>query len=390
LDLPAWQEYYRNQAEFPKKAQSGSPPEDVLLALNRFDEPYTKLRAACALPQARFPIHYDDTGFQAQHYSLLLGLTNIADVRACAELALQRGADAFDEALIGIRLCDSIKNEPFLISLLFRFSLGNAMMQPLWEGLVRHQWSEGQLADFEAKLASINFPANYQLALRGEKLLFFFPSIDNLQKQPAKFAAELFGAIGAPPDSAKVQILSTLLRAMPSGWCDWNKVAAGRCFDEMISCAEPNSRRILLERAGQAEADAEKNFGGPFSPYSSFARITSRVLYPIPTLTATAQTKINLARVAIALERHRLRHGDYPESLAGLDPECQPNGIPTDVVTGRPPVYAPIGDGTFTLEYIGWKETNDGADAAWKNLARKHLVHKKAEWAWPRLAHEEH
>jgi hypothetical protein len=89
--------------------------------------------------------------------------------------------------------------------------------------------------------------------------------------------------------------------------------------------------------------------------------------------------------VAIAVERHRLRHGAYPESLAMLDPECQPNGIPTDVITGAPSVYSVSGKDSFALEYQGWKETNGGAGAAWLNQERKRLASKKAAWTWPRL-----
>jgi hypothetical protein len=156
----------------------------------------------------------------------------------------------------------------------------------------------------------------------------------------------------------------------------------------MIASAEPNSRRILLARAGQAEADAQQKFSSAFSPYSCLARISSQVLLPMPTVTASAQTRINLARVAIAMERHRLRHGAYPESLAELDPEFQPNGIPADVITGAPPVYSLSGNDAFTLEYQGWKETNDEAGDAWRNLERKRLASKKDAWAWPQVKRE--
>jgi hypothetical protein len=143
---------------------------------------------------------------QTPHITFLIGLGGIAALRACAELSLQRNAEAFDDVQIGIRLCESIKNEPLLISLLVRYSLSNSTLQPIWEGLVRHQWTEEQLAKFEAKLAPINFPANYQLALRGERILFLFPSLDNLQQRPADFATELYRAIGASPDSIKAKI----------------------------------------------------------------------------------------------------------------------------------------------------------------------------------------
>jgi hypothetical protein len=116
------------------------------------------------------------------------------------------------------------------------------------------------------------------------------------------------------------------------------------------------------------------------------ASITLPPLLSIPATCAGAQAKLDLARVAIALERHRLRHGAYPESLAVLDPECRPNGIPSDAITGDPPHYALADSGAFTLSYEGWKEEDDGADAAWKNMARKRLIHQKRDWVWPQPA----
>ena len=77
-----------------------------------------------------------------------------------------------------------------------------------------------------------------------------------------------------------------------------------------------------------------------------------------PTLVAFAQTALNQAIIACALERHRLARGLYPETLEQLLPEYL-RTIPKDVVRGLPMIYENDGDGKFTLRSVGPNQTND-------------------------------
>ena len=53
---------------------------------------------------------------------------------------------------------------------------------------------------------------------------------------------------------------------------------------------------------------------------------------------AYAQTSVDLARIAIALERYRLAHGEYPESLDALAPQFIAK-LPHDIINGQPLHY---------------------------------------------------
>ena len=74
---------------------------------------------------------------------------------------------------------------------------------------------------------------------------------------------------------------------------------------------------------------------------------------------AYAQASVDLARMAIALERYRLAHGEYPESLDALAPQFMEK-VPHDVIGGRPLHYRRTDDGQFVLYSVGWNETDDG------------------------------
>jgi hypothetical protein len=71
-----------------------------------------------------------------------------------------------------------------------------------------------------------------------------------------------------------------------------------------------------------------------------------------------AQTALNQAVIACALERYRLAHQHYPERLEQLMPEYS-RTIPKDVVRGRPMLYENAGDGRFVLWSVGPNETDD-------------------------------
>jgi len=86
-----------------------------------------------------------------------------------------------------------------------------------------------------------------------------------------------------------------------------------------------------------------------------------------------------LARVAIALERYRLAHGDFPESLDVLAPQFIAK-LPHDVINGQPLHYRRTSDGQFVLYSVGWNETDDGGEVG---LTKKgYLDISQGDWVW--------
>ncbi len=90
---------------------------------------------------------------------------------------------------------------------------------------------------------------------------------------------------------------------------------------------------------------------------------------------ARAQTALNQAIVACALERYHLAKGDYPEKLEMLVPQFA-NQLPVDVLTGDPYKYRRTGE-NFVLYSPGWNETDEGGISG-KNLYDE----KEGDWVW--------
>jgi len=94
---------------------------------------------------------------------------------------------------------------------------------------------------------------------------------------------------------------------------------------------------------------------------------------------ACAQASVDLARVAIALERYRLAHGDFPESLEALAPQFM-DKIPHDIIGGQPLHYRREANGQFVLYSVGWNETDDGGMVG---LTKSGAVDmNKGDWVW--------
>jgi len=94
------------------------------------------------------------------------------------------------------------------------------------------------------------------------------------------------------------------------------------------------------------------------------------------------QENLDLARIAIALERHHLRHGTYPATLESIDSDlCSPGGVVfPDLAGGTIPHYRPEGEDAFTLYYEGWDQKDDHGEAD----PLRHM--DRSDTVWPRLS----
>jgi hypothetical protein len=106
------------------------------------------------------------------------------------------------------------------------------------------------------------------------------------------------------------------------------------------------------------------------------ARVLLPALYKIPLRAAAAQTAVDEAAIACALERYRLANGQFPENLDRLVPKFI-SQLPNDVISGEPYKYHRTADGQFALYSFGWNETDDGG------VPGKTLFDEKdGDWVW--------
>ena len=179
---------YLNQATdaFPIAPKPQTPAKDVLLALSKYDSAVEELRLASRRPYANIPITYEE-GLSASASTLLPYLaalkrcTQLLQLRADAKLADGQNAKALDDERLLLYLNNSLRDSPFLISHLVRIAIVGIGMQPIWEGLAEHQWSDEQLVALETELAKMDFLTDYEFAMRSERA-FSIASIENQRR----------------------------------------------------------------------------------------------------------------------------------------------------------------------------------------------------------------
>jgi len=391
-DLKVWQQYYRALAaktnEFPVPLESHSSAADVLLALSKYDPAIGELRQASRLPYSRFPLDYDTeppAAILLPHLAALKRCSQVLQLRAIAELQDGQSDQALADVKLMLYLADSIRTEPFLISHLVRIAMVNITLQPIYEGLAKHKWSDAQLDELEQELSKLDLLSGYEVGMRGEMVLCQIGNIEYLRRLPEQFP-NLVGE-----GDSETHRMAQICRLIPSGWFYQNELRCVRLMLEFfLPTVNPNQRIVSPPAVRKADAAVEADVKH-HNPYNVLERMLVPALGPASRKFAYGQSSVDLARVACALERYRLAHGEYPESLDALAPRFIPK-LPHDIIGGQPsqgsgsashPLhYRRTSDGQFVLYSVGWNETDDGGAVVFYKGSSGRVDISKGDWVW--------
>ncbi len=382
INLPLWQEYFRMGTNFDGVPPASTPAQDVLYALRYFEPDLTELRReANRRPMTRWPIQYDlnsPWGILLPHLAKAKQITMLLQVRSAARLAAGQTADGLADIELGFRLADSFGSEPFLISQLVRIACYEIILQPLKEGQARHQFSDAQLTSLQQQLGSVDLLAGYQLAMRCER------SLNGLWASMTRADMDLIQQFSGPQTSAEEFLrFDFLSRVAPKGWIYQNQLVKSRFDDDYILAATDVQTRTVHPKEVEAIRKAKREARGPYSALVRFLSLSESTFgepLPFACKFAYGQTQIDLARVACGLERYRLAHGQYPETLDVLLPQFITK-FPHDVIKGQPLKYRHTDDGSFVLYSVGWNEKDDGGAVAFAEDG-KAADPKNGDWVW--------
>jgi hypothetical protein len=376
VDLAAWQKTLRestNSTDPILRAlgprPSATPVEDLRFLLGQNRAEMDEIRAALRRPHTNFKTPYGNgLGTLLPHLSLFKGLAQPFRVSAFANLASGKPDAAVDDIAVLFALAQKTATEPLVVCGLCELPLAEFALQPVWEGLVRHQWRPADLERLEATLRPVNGVAEMRRCLRGERN-FILAAFGNAAESGA--ASREFAA----PEMRA-------LRAYPSGWLAQNQVHIARSFQDLIGMLDAEQQQVRID---DNTLERLRNAAKQKSPYTVFSALLLPAIVGVVERTALHQASLSLARVAIALERHRLAHGRYPDSLAALAPAFL-ESIPPDPVTGKPLVYRPEPPDQYTLYSVGLNHKDDGGQVARDEKGRAATRKPAGDWAWPSQA----
>ena len=368
-DLPAWQHAFRivrtNDADqpIPVTAPPGATAEmraalEVLEALKVYDPPLNELREAARRPSSRFPVEYEAGNpmeILLPHLARLKGICLVLQLRVAAQLAAGRSDAALDDVLLMLRVTDSVKDEPILISQLVRNACFQLSARAINVGLASRKWTEPQLRPLQARLQKYDFTATAQQALRAERA-FGLACLEFIRRGPAPRGQA--GNLDDPFEPAQVY-----RRFLPSGWLRFEQANYCRALQAMLlPDSDIQQHRINPQLVDQKQAEFEQT---PRQPWKVILehRIFTHLLVPALSKTyakfALAQTVTDQAALACALERYRLANGEFPETLEALVP-AYIQKVPADVISGEPMRYRRTPDSQFVLWSVAWNDEDEG------------------------------
>jgi hypothetical protein len=388
-DLEACRNFYRGNTNYPQPATSGTAAADILVALGKFDAELKELReAAAARPDSRFPIEYDyepSWAILLPHLGHLRSIGQIVQLRATARLELRQTDEAFDDLKLGFRLADSIRNEPIVIDQIVRELILQSDLQIVREGLVRHAWSDARLAELEKAMSSLNLLADWKSGMRGNRALDV-SALDYYRR---------IGVHGSPTDmidfsnSGRTPFLMGCLNRMLGGFYYQNMLTIAEMHGQFtLPAVDEKARRVHPEPCRELEKQLDTLRPKRFQhPYKFFAPILLKQNWNNSTIAHTAvnagaaQSFVDEARVACALERFRLANGRLPEQLTPLVPQYI-DAIPNDVIDGQPLRYRLIGDGGYLIYSIGWNQVDDGGKVVFGKGTTSPVDLQQGDWVW--------
>ena len=364
---------------FDPAARTAAAPA-VLAGLETNDTVFTELRDASQRPYSRYPVVYDldnPWGILLFHLGNAKKVCQRLQLKACAELAAGRSDDALADVKLMLYLADSVKDEPFLISYLVRIACVQIALQPVWEGLAEHAWSDAQLQELQARFLPYDFVADLKQPLDGERDAGILTA-DLLAR--GKYH---LNDLTDDPSHSRSTFANLFGRVAPRGWYYQEKLNYCRLFQLQLAGAfDANLKRVSPGQIASNIKALNQALAGRNAVTTICTRhqLVAAILLPalgkVPMKAAMAQTAADEAALACALERYRLANGQFPETLEALVPRFI-SQLPNDVISGEPYKYHLTNDGQFALYSVGWNKTDDGGVPG-KTL----FDEKEGDWVW--------
>jgi len=354
-----------------------------------------ELQKALKRPETRYPLNYDlgnPWGILLPHLNKVRTACNRLNLRACAHLAAGHPQEALEDVTMILELAEGLRSDPFLISYLVWLACLQSGLQPVWEGLAGHVWTDTELVRLEERLGSIEIFTGLDHALDTERTGGFLTA--ELLANRNYRLGQLDGGLSMTLPSETT--LAVVERLIPRGWYQREKVEYSRLLEEWMSngwdtMARRAFPKTLAENLRRVESQLEIPPGleeyADLEPQIRWSlrdvmkhRILIKALlreWPgLPAKAAAAQVAVDQARIACAIERCRLATGELPASLSALAPRFI-NAVPKDPLTGDDYRYRREEGDDYVLYSPGWNLRDDGGA-----LGARRFDSKEGDWVW--------
>lgn len=354
----------------------------VLEGLAPMDPVLSAMREAATRPEAVWPEPVN-TRFDRKT-RMFLPLRRSAEVlvaRATVAVAERQPDRALADFELITRLAHSARDPATLAASFAAQGMINNAVDIVANGLAVGAWSDADLARMDNVLGGFAPLDDFRAGVRGERALFLDSAEEITPRAQGVFT---FIDFRSPVSAWVTRTICEVAWVMrPSGWLARDRARYALHAQEWIDRVIHNGRIrpwALADWNTRMRAFSRDAFGFFQTPLSGLA---------LPSLQSAArsaaftQTRIDLARLAIAIERHRRATGTIPHKLEELAPRWI-IAVPRDVMGGAPYRYFPGTGERYQLYGQGWNARDDGGRIGTPNPLLGASTAEDWPWETPR------
>jgi hypothetical protein len=286
-----------------------------------------------------------------------LSLNSLLALRSIASVRVSDSVIAYESAQIMSRLALASSHDPFLISTLLTFIIEKLLCGVIWEMCDAEAGSAADFLAMEKTLSEID-PQRVMLAGARSEIPLMVNALKVFHPIESDMVRGVFG-----DRFPRWQLL--LMRAIPRGVFEATGAFAAELeLKEMILPLRDEGLQPALQKCVRANPILESNGSLLTRPLSQAAKLAMPATTGVLRQAVYVKAIMDQARIACALERHRIVEGGYPDSLDSLK-MADGSSPPSDVVDGKPMHYRKTQNAKYALWSVGFdSEDNNGVRGA--------------------------
>jgi hypothetical protein len=336
-----------------------------------FDGEFNQIRDALKRPAARINGDYQRPFQQPiQNFISYRVVSQVLAHRAKCHLLLNQPDQALDDLMLLHRFNRTLvlSGKPgTLVTAMIHVAVTGLYVDAIACGVESHSWREPELAALQKQLDEIDLLPDVGGALRAERAgvchLLDISSANEFMRATA---------------GSSKQVSDLGWWFVPGGWIYQNKTVIATLEGKVLDSVDFTNNTVSPYKVVAAGHAAEDQLTRR-TPWNFIAAMSVPNFTKATETMARNQMWVDQARIACALERHRLANGKYPDTLAVLVPGLVAK-IPHDIINGKPMSYARIDEQDFHLYSVGWNEVDDGGITAHTSDGKEDRDF--GDWVW--------
>lgn len=331
--------------------------KEIPLLIERNKEIYKLLEKATALPKCRFALRYEDgPGVRMFHISKLRMCARLLAVKSILEAENGQIEKGLNSCITGMKLSQSLSNQPVLINQLVRMAMNSLLLRSLEEILNKGDFDNRLYEELIKEMKRERESHLISFGLKGEGVLGGLWIYNRIKKGPIKDTSEkdtfeLFSIFGMDKITGLEEMNKLIKEYLP--FAEKDIVFHLQTILKLISLTKEPYWQVKDELK-----EIEKSIVTLPKENYLLSEMLLPALVPAYTKEARSDALLGAAEIGIANRIYRQKYGKFADSLTQLTPEIL-STLPLDPFNGKDYIYRKTEKG-FIVYSVGEDLKDDG------------------------------